>query len=170
MDIIGRINQRIGFTKTESRIVLFLAGMFLLGGMIRLIRGTEAIPAFDYTQQDAQFAAGVARLNEMAAQGDSSAGEERAMQPARADSQKTGTKRAGHSRLKNLPGAGSVNINTASTKDLMSLPGIGESIAERIILYRSQHGPFGKIEDLRNVKGIGEKKFAAIREYLTTGK
>jgi competence protein ComEA len=37
-------------------------------------------------------------------------------------------------------------------------------------LYRSQHGPFGKIEDLRNVKGIGEKKFAAIREYLTTGK
>ena len=59
-----------------------------------------------------------------------------------------------------------VNINTATQNDLESLPGIGESIASRIIEYREQNGKFEKIEDLQNVKGIGDAKFANIKEQI----
>ena len=51
-----------------------------------------------------------------------------------------------------------VNINTATKKELMMLPGIGESKAEAIIEYRKAN-KFKTIEDLKNVKGIGEKRF-----------
>ena len=60
-----------------------------------------------------------------------------------------------------------VNINTANQSELEALPGIGESIAGRIIEYREQNGKFQKIEDLQNVKGIGDSKFAKIKELVT---
>ena len=59
-----------------------------------------------------------------------------------------------------------VNINTATSEELQSLPGIGESIANRIITYRKENGKFSKIEDLTNVSGIGEAKFNNIKSYL----
>lgn len=61
---------------------------------------------------------------------------------------------------------GKININTATPDHLQLLPGIGESLAERIIDYREQHGDFTKIEELMNVSGIGEKKFANIKDYI----
>lgn len=60
-----------------------------------------------------------------------------------------------------------VNINTANQSELETLPGIGESIASRIIEYREQNGKFQKIEDLQNVKGIGESKFEKIKDQVT---
>lgn len=59
-----------------------------------------------------------------------------------------------------------VNINTASQSELETLPGIGAAIATRIIEYREQNGKFNKIEDLQNVKGIGDAKFGEIKEYI----
>lgn len=59
-----------------------------------------------------------------------------------------------------------VNINTATQNELENLPGIGPSIASRIIEYRQQNGKFSKIEDLQNVKGIGDAKFGKIKEYV----
>lgn len=61
---------------------------------------------------------------------------------------------------------GKVNINTALKEELATLPGIGETLAERIIAYREENGPFQKTEELVNVGGIGEKKWEAIRELV----
>lgn len=59
-----------------------------------------------------------------------------------------------------------ININTASKEELMELDGVGEIIAERIIEYRSNR-TFENVEELTNVKGIGEKKMESIRPYVT---
>ena len=66
-------------------------------------------------------------------------------------------------------GDGRININLASQSELTDLPGIGSVLASRIIDYRRQHGDFLRIEDLRNVSGIGEKRFEAIRDKITVG-
>ena len=65
--------------------------------------------------------------------------------------------------------AGTVNINTASATDLQALPGIGAKTAERIVEYRQKNGPFKKVEDLMNVRGIGEKNFLKLKPQLTIG-
>ncbi len=63
-----------------------------------------------------------------------------------------------------------ININTARAEELVALPGIGPSYAARIVKYREKNGPFKKIEDLLNVRGIGPKTFERIRDRLTLGK
>jgi competence protein ComEA len=60
-----------------------------------------------------------------------------------------------------------VNINTATAEELSTLEGIGEMKAESIIEFRGNHGHFTKIEDLKNVKGIGDKIFEKIKDQIT---
>ncbi len=62
-----------------------------------------------------------------------------------------------------------VNLNTATAEQLDSLPGVGAKMAARIIEYRQKNGPFRKVEDLMNVKGIGEKAFLKMKPRLTVG-
>ena len=61
---------------------------------------------------------------------------------------------------------GLVNLNTASQAELMNLPGIGQAKAEAIVAYRTQHGPFGSVEDLMQVEGIKEGVFAKIASLV----
>lgn len=64
---------------------------------------------------------------------------------------------------------GKLNINTATLSEIEYLPGIGPTLAQRIIDYRTQNGPFESIDDLLLVNGIGEKRFNEIKDYITTG-
>ena len=64
---------------------------------------------------------------------------------------------------------GRININTASRSELTDLPGIGNVLAERIVDYRTRNGAFARIEDIKNVSGIGEKRFEAIMDRITVG-
>jgi competence protein ComEA len=60
-----------------------------------------------------------------------------------------------------------INLNSATEADLDQLPGIGPAYARRIIEYRQAHGRFRRIEELKNIKGIGEKRFEDIRYLIT---
>ena len=62
-----------------------------------------------------------------------------------------------------------ININTASKEELETLPGIGEVLSQRIIDYRRTNGYFKSIEEIKEVSGIGEKKFEAIKDLITVG-
>ena len=66
-----------------------------------------------------------------------------------------------------IPSKG-LNINTATQKELEALPGIGPVLAQRILSYRKEHGPFASIDEIGNVPGIGSKTFLRIRDRITT--
>ncbi len=59
-----------------------------------------------------------------------------------------------------------INVNTATSEQLQELPGIGAVVAQRIIDYRTQKGPFASAEDLQQVKGIGPETLAKIRNQI----
>jgi competence protein ComEA len=60
-----------------------------------------------------------------------------------------------------------VNLNAATAAQLQTLPGVGASTAQRIVDYRQKNGSFKKIEELMNVKGIGEKSFLKLKPLIT---
>ena len=60
-----------------------------------------------------------------------------------------------------------ISLNIGDIDELMLLPGVGEVIAQRIIDYREEHGPFQTIEEIMNVSGIGEATFADIKDQIT---
>ena len=62
-----------------------------------------------------------------------------------------------------------LNLNAATEAQLEALPGIGPATASRIVEYRKKNGGFKKVEDLMNVKGIGEKSFLKLKALITVG-
>ena len=63
--------------------------------------------------------------------------------------------------------AGKININSATAEQLATLPGVGPATARLIIEYRTKAGKFNRVEELMNVRGIGEKRFEALKDLLT---
>jgi comEA protein len=59
-----------------------------------------------------------------------------------------------------------VNINKASVEELLELPRVGEAVANRIVVFRQENGPFKKVEDIKSVRGIGDKVFDQIRPSI----
>lgn len=73
------------------------------------------------------------------------------------------------SRSAVLPVNGWIDLNKASSAELDTLPGIGAVLADRIVQYRDGHGGFRRIDELKKVKGIGEKKYEAVAGQVTVG-
>jgi competence protein ComEA len=62
-----------------------------------------------------------------------------------------------------------MDLNAAGEADLASIPGLGETLAARIVLHRKTHGEFRSVEDLRQVKGVGDKTLARVRPFVQIG-
>ncbi len=67
------------------------------------------------------------------------------------------------------PKSTQLNINTASEQELNTLPGISRTLARRIVAYRENNGPFCKIDELKNIKGITDATLEGITPYITIG-
>jgi competence protein ComEA len=72
-----------------------------------------------------------------------------------------------HDQVPGRPASFVVAVNSAPAAELAELPLVGDALAERIIDYRRKHGPFRKLDDLRNVKGIGDKTLEALAPHVT---
>lgn len=153
MSLLGILRQKGGFTHKEAVAVLTLSATFLVGLGIRWLyrepSQTSAVRAFDYSRTDSMYAA-LAR--------------NAPPKPLSAVRMEKGQRSLKHTSASPAP----INLNTATKQQLMSLPGIGPAFAERILSYRNQRGSFSSIDELLNVKGIGEKKLQKLRPFLYT--
>jgi len=60
-----------------------------------------------------------------------------------------------------------IHLNQATAEQLQALPGVGPALSERIVVYRTEHGPFSSVDQLTEVKGVGQAKLAKFRTQLT---
>ena len=67
----------------------------------------------------------------------------------------------------NSNSSGKININKATEAELTTIPGVGASTAQKIVVYREENGKFKTIEDIKNVSGIGASKYENIKDYIT---
>src|SRR6266446_7125008 len=86
---------------------------------------------------------------------------------AQANDQQPAPSRQTGAGASDQPSASRININTASAKELETLPGIGKGLAERIIEHRERYGPFRRPEHLIIVRGISDRRFRALRNLIT---
>ena len=160
MRFLSSLLQMFGFTRNEIRVVLFLTVTFLIGLAIRWYNQSGSLAGasvrqFDYSRSDSIFLERSKKLVALSS-------------PATESVARTQRKEeASHKTTHPVLARSSVDPNSAGKDQLMQLPGIGESYAERIILYREDHGPFTSADDLMQVRGIGKKTLDRIRPFLT---
>jgi comEA protein len=163
---LKQLLRKLGITAKESIIIAFLTITFIAGLIIRY-SGWNRPEGFSYSGTDKQFEEKTKQsFDLLKKQSLSGLQKERSDEIKNfADSIRTETDSRKNNKIVKLDRA--INLNNAYTADLQLLPGIGEVMAERIIEYREKTGGFKNIEELKNVKGIGEKKFEMLKPFVT---
>lgn len=163
--MFDRLSKLAGFTNTELKVILFLTFTLVAGFAYKnFFKEKPAVviqESFDYSVQDSMF---------YNPQGEFSADSLKLNLQKEVDykqevldfNERSFTK----STKKTLPAENSININKAGLEDLMKLPGIGEKTAQSILDLRTKLGAFKKINELLQVKGIGETKLNNIKKYI----
>jgi competence ComEA-like helix-hairpin-helix protein len=160
-----KFSKKIGFTETEIYVILFLAGMFILGFVyVEFIKDDTAVvnKHFYYTKEDSLFNY-YSNLNPEYNLEDSSLISN--LEIKRRVLELSDSSNYVKKDLSSLTEK-SININTAGINEFVKLPGIGEKTAEKIIELRTKKGKFKRLEELMDVKGIGEVKFNKIKKFL----
>ena len=154
-----RLQSRLALTGPEATALLVLSGALALGLGLRQLQARTAPPAARLAAADSAWAA--LDADTLAA----------ASPLASADSVAAST--AGfadpppsHARRASAPGPVRMNLNTADASLLQRLPRIGPALAGRIVAYREANGPFRRVEDVVNVRGIGAKTLEQLRPWL----
>ena len=159
-----KLSKKIGFTETEIFVILFLAGLFICGFIyVEFIKNdTAEYKHIDYSKQDSLFAY-YSNLNTEFDPDDSVLDSN--LEIKRRVLELSDTLAYATKDISSLTEK-SINLNTAGISELIKLPGIGEKTAEKIIELRNQRGKFKRLEELMDVRGIGEVKFNNIKMYL----
>lgn len=165
--------NNIGFTKNETKVVLLIIAVLIFGAGIKYYKYffTGENIKYDYSRSDDKFKNLSEEIRKKQINGEindtikneTSLSEELRKEQ---DSLESVEKEPKISKKELKLREKSINLNNAGIDELCTLPGIGESTAQKIIEYRNKKGKFKKISDIMNVKGIGDKKFEKIKEYL----
>lgn len=152
--------NKLNFTKTEARVLLILLAVMIAGlGLKLYVNNDTGGTNFDKEKADRIIKRSAGTLVT-----DTISKESKEL--TKNDSTETKSKKKSK-KGENLAQK-SININTASKDVLMQLPGVGKSTAEKIIEYRETQGSFKRIEDIMKIKGIGQKKFDKMKEFIIT--
>lgn len=153
-----RVQQRLSLTRNESLAILTLVGLLLVGLTVRYLQRQPAdLPRTSYTDVDKQFQARVGLMR--------GSNRQKANRPDDSTISAGAAPRNESAHAATTP-SGSLNINAASPAELQKLPGIGPALSQRIEKYRRVYGPFRRVEDLMQVRGIGEKTVARLRPLV----
>ncbi len=160
--MLNKISRAAGFTNTEMKAILFLLIVLLTGLFYKYFFLNDLVPLqkFDYSSQDSIFNSTASALTD---RGNAEMNSKVDYKQEVLDFNKTETK--GKKRI-DLLKEKSININEAELNEFTLLPGIGETTAKNILLYRETNGRFKTTAGLMNVKGIGEKKYDKIKKFI----
>jgi comEA protein len=164
-----KIFRKLGLTGQETAIIITLLITFSIGLIIKY-SGWKKPDTFDYSQPDKQFEEKTKlAFNDLKQQNLTEEQKQRSEEIKNiSDSlQSEGDKKPVNQKELKLDKK--ININTAFIDELILLPGIGETTAEKIIEYRDKNNGFKKTEEIMNIKGIGDKKFEKLKPFITTG-
>ncbi len=170
--------QKFNFTKSEIRVLLVLLIILTLGFGIKITKGliSDDSAVFDYTKTDKLFKQksdnALTVLSDTNIIVDSLFSKEELKKIGNIKNTEDSLKITEGKKKKGKKGDGlkekSINLNTATKEQLVLLPGIGDSTADKILAYRKEHGVFKVIEDIMKIKGIGTKKFEKMKPFITT--
>lgn len=165
----------LGFTKQEQGIILFLVFSFLVGGLVTLYQRyfkESTLPQVDpamvkifndrIKEINRQERDSITHIKTISKSDRSQPSIEASNQTQKSSQTRKPTKTVEKSLKKFL-----INVNVATEEELQNLPRIGPSMARRIVEYRQKNGKFNRLEDLLNVKGIGEKTLSKIKPFIT---
>ena len=158
--MLKKLSILVGLTETEIKVLLFLLSAFILGFGYKtffIYDDPDSAGNFDYSKEDSIFFAAGDEYD--SAETDKSVDYKREV----LDFNESNFSRSDD---RQIPEERSININSAKLEDLILLPGIGENTAKKILELREARGGFRMLNELLDVKGIGEVKFNNIKKYI----
>jgi competence ComEA-like helix-hairpin-helix protein len=161
--MLKQVSDKYCLTITELKIFIFLILMLSAGIFYKYYKNDDVpSPAeFDYSIKDSIFrAAG----NKNLPQNNAGNGEKKF--DYKQEVLDFNTHNFNNVKKEKTSAEKSINLNTAGMDELVRIPGLGEKTAEKILQYRLEKGPFRNLEQLQEIKGIGEKKFNLIKIYV----